>query len=115
MPIPVEPFPRLHPFHPRSLEQLSNSAPISVNSVWTQLDVLTEYQFAHRLFGVGTERLLLLWGITERKPYAQKLLFGYQDLHGIAVGNAYDPAMNHRLLTEYGVRQQQNQKADSQY
>ena len=30
--------------------------------------------------GAGTERLPFLWGITERKPDAQKFLVCYQDL-----------------------------------
>lgn len=45
-----------------------------INSVWSQLDVLAEYHFAHRLFGTGTQCLILLWGTTEGEPDAQELL-----------------------------------------
>jgi hypothetical protein len=55
---------------------LRDCATVSVNGVWPQLDVLAEYQFAHRLFSAGTERLFLLWGITKREPDPQKLLVG---------------------------------------
>jgi hypothetical protein len=33
----------------------------SENQVRTQLDVHTEYQLTHRLFGAATKRLPLLW------------------------------------------------------
>jgi hypothetical protein len=33
----------------------TRAPPVLINRMWRQLDVLTEYQFAHRIFGAGTE------------------------------------------------------------
>jgi hypothetical protein len=63
MPFPVEAFPcYILSVH----ADLRNRAPVSVDGVRQQVDFLAKYHFAHRLFGAGTERLLLLRGVTKR-------------------------------------------------
>ena len=63
--------------------------------MWPQVDVLAEYQLAHRLLGAGAIGLLFFRGITKCKPNPQEPLIGYQDLQGVTIGYADHSTMNY--------------------